>query len=64
MYAGKQCIKGLYRAFRDDNNLLPKKAKNLMAFRNESRVIADHIASMTDRYALKTYQEIYGLSFG
>lgn len=64
MYAGKQCIKGLYRALRDDNDLLPKKAKNLMAFRNEPRVIADHIASMTDRYALKTYQEIYGLSFG
>jgi len=64
MYAGKQCIKGLYRAFRDDSDLLPKKAKNLMAFRNEPRVIADHIASMTDRYALKTYQEIYGLSFG
>jgi dGTPase len=62
MYAGKQCIKGLYRAFRDDNDLLPKKAKNLMAFRNEHRVIADYIASMTDRYALKSYQSIYGLS--
>ena len=62
MYAGKQCIKGLYRAFRDDNDLLPNKAKNLMAFRNEQRVIADHIASMTDRYALKSYQSIYGLS--
>ncbi|MEA3491756.1 MAG: dNTP triphosphohydrolase [Campylobacterota bacterium] len=63
MYAGKQCIKGLYRAFRDDNDLLPKKGKNLMSIRNEQRVIADYIASMTDRYALKTYQEIYGLSF-
>ncbi len=63
MYAGKQCIKGLYSAFRDDNDLLPKKAKNLMSVRSEQRVIADHIASMTDRYALKTYQEIYGFSF-
>ncbi|SFV58271.1 Deoxyguanosinetriphosphate triphosphohydrolase [hydrothermal vent metagenome] len=64
MYAGKECIKGLYRAFRNDNDLLPKKERNLMKIRNESRVIADHIASMTDRYAIKTYQEIYGLSIG
>jgi len=63
MYAGKECIKGLYRAFRDDNDLLSKKEKNLMQIRNEPRVIADHIASMTDRYAIKTYQEIYGFSF-
>jgi len=64
MYAGKECIKGLYKAFRNDNDLLSKKEKNLMLIRNEPRVIADHIASMTDRYAIKTYQEIYGFSFG
>jgi len=64
MYAGKECIKGLYRAFRDDNDLLSKKEKNTLEIRNEPRVIADHIASMTDRYAIKTYQEIYGLNIG
>ena len=61
MYAGKQCIKGLYRAFREDNDLLPVYQKELLEIRNEQRVIADHIASMTDRYALKTYHGIYGL---
>ena len=62
MYAGKQCIKGLYRAFRDDNDLLPAHQKELFAIRKEERVIADYIAAMTDRYAMKTYHEIYGLS--
>ncbi len=62
MYAGRQCIKGLYRAFREDNDLLPLHQKELMEVRNEQRVIADYIASMTDRFALKRYHGIYGFS--
>jgi len=62
MYAGKECIKGLYKAFRDDNDLLPPHQKELFNTRKEERVIADYIASMTDRYAMKTYHEIYGMS--
>jgi len=62
MYAGKQCIKGLYKAFREDNDLLPPHQKELFIVRKEARVIADYIAAMTDRYAMKTYHEIYGLS--
>ena len=61
MYAGKQCIKGLYRAFREDMDLLPPKQKQLLEQRSEQRVIADYIASMTDRYAMKSYHTIYGL---
>jgi len=62
MYAGKQCIKGLYKAFREDTDLLPPHQKELFGERKEERVIADYIAAMTDRYAMKTYHEIYGLS--
>ncbi|MEA3456061.1 MAG: deoxyguanosinetriphosphate triphosphohydrolase [Campylobacterota bacterium] len=62
MYAGKQCIKGLYSAFREDNDLLPLHQKELLKLRNEQRVIADYIASMTDRFALKRYHGIYGFS--
>ena len=62
MYAGKQCIKGLYKAFREDNDLLPPHQKELFKTRKEERVIADYIAAMTDRYAMKTYHEVYGLS--
>jgi dGTP triphosphohydrolase len=28
------------------------------------RIICDHIAGMTDNYALAKHQEIYGTSFG
>ncbi len=62
MYSGKQCIKGLYNAFREDNDLLPVRQKELFEVRNEKRVIADYIASMTDRFALKRYHGIYGFS--
>jgi len=62
MYAGKQCIKGLYKAFREDSDLLPPHQKELFEERKKERVIADYIAAMTDRYAMKTYHEVYGLS--
>jgi dGTPase len=62
MHAGKQCIKGLYKAFSEDKNLLPPHQKELFEVRKKERVIADYIAAMTDRYAMKTYHEIYGLT--
>lgn len=61
MYAGKQCIRGLYGAFTEDDGLLPAHQRELLKYRNTHRVIADYIASMTDRYALGTYQELNGL---
>ncbi len=62
MHAGKQCIRTLYKAFVDDEGLLPVRQKELMSRRPRERVVADYIASMTDRYAMKIYQEISGFS--
>jgi len=62
MHAGKQCIKGLYGAFTEDSDLLPLYQQELFEIRTKERVIADYIAEMTDRYAMKTYHEVYGLS--
>jgi dGTPase len=62
MHAGKQCIKGLYKAFTEDSNLLPLHQQELFDIRTKERAVADYIAAMTDRYAMKTYHEIYGLS--
>ncbi len=62
MHAGKQCIKGLYTAFREDSDLLPVHTQALFDIRKKERVIADYIAAMTDRYAMKSYHEVYGLS--
>ena len=62
MHAGKQCIKGLYKAFTEDDDLLPSHQQELFDIRKKERVVADYIAAMTDRYAMKTYHEVYGLS--
>ncbi len=60
MYAGKACMRGLYRAFSEDHDLLPLHQKALFEHRAPHRVIADYLAAMTDRYAMKTYHELYG----
>jgi len=62
MHAGKECIRSLYRALREDEDLLPSRQKQLIEYRKPARVVADYIASMTDRYALKIYHELYGIS--
>jgi len=63
MFAGKECVKFLYKAFMEEKNLLPKNTKVLLNTRVKHRVVADYIASMTDRFALKSYREIYGVSY-
>ncbi|MBU0632894.1 deoxyguanosinetriphosphate triphosphohydrolase [bacterium] len=60
MYAGKQAIKGLYNALMEDPNMLPNYYKELLRGRKKHRVVADYIASMSDRYAIKLYNELYG----
>jgi len=60
MYAGKQAIKGLYAALSDEPGMLPPYYRRQTSVRAQHRVIADYIASMSDRYALKLYNEIYG----
>ncbi len=60
MYAGKQCIRTLYASFVEDPDMLPERQKKLIESRSVQRVVADYIASMTDRYAMKLYQEISG----
>ena len=60
MYAGKQAIKGLYVGLMEEEKMLPSFYYKQLASRPKHRVIADYIASMSDRYALNFYNEIYG----
>ncbi len=64
MYAGKQAVKGLYKALVDDTNMLPQFYRELLHVRNKHRVVADYIASMSDRYAIKLHNELYGYFIG
>lgn len=60
MYAGKQAIKGLYSAMMEEEKILPKYYLQQIDKRNKHRVIADYIASLSDRFALNLYNELYG----
>jgi len=60
MYAGKQAVIGLYKGLMDDENMLPQFYHQQLDKRNKHRVVADYIASMSDRYALKFHNEMYG----
>ena len=60
MYAGKQAIKGLYDALMDEAKMLPSFYYKQLQYKNRHRVVADYIASMSDRYALTFYNEMYG----
>jgi dGTPase len=60
MYAGKQAIKGLYKGLMEEERMLPLFYVQQLSYRKKHRVIADYIASMSDRYALNFYNEMYG----
>jgi len=60
MYAGKQAIKGLYNGLMEEEKMLPEFYYKQLETRKKHRVIADYIASMSDRYALNFYNEMYG----
>ena len=60
MYAGQQAIKGLYKAMMEEEKILPAYYLKQVEMRNKHRVISDYIASLSDRYALSLYNELYG----
>ena len=60
MFAGKQAIKGLYEGLMQEGNMLPEFYYEQLDIRSKHRVVADCIASMSDRYALSFYNEMYG----
>lgn len=60
MFAGKQAIKGLYSGLMSEEKMLPKFYYKQLDSRNKHRVVADYIASMSDRHAISFYKEMYG----
>lgn len=60
MYAGKQAIIGLFNALMEEPKLLPKYYASQLETRRKHRVIADYMASMSDRFAMQLYNELYG----
>ncbi|MCF6309827.1 MAG: deoxyguanosinetriphosphate triphosphohydrolase [Sulfurimonas sp.] len=60
MFAGKQAIKGLYSGLMKEPKMMPEFYCKQLENKNKHRVIADYIASMSDRHALSFYNEMYG----
>ena len=61
MYAGKQCIDGLFQALVDEPRLMPDEYYDKSQKAKPYRVAADFIAGMSDRYAMNLYHEVYGI---
>jgi dGTPase len=62
MYAGKKAVQGLFEALMEEPKMLPKYYALQLETRSKHRVIADYIASMSDRYAMSLYNEVFGLN--
>ena len=51
----------LFAAFMADLRLLPPQYQDLAAAEGDARAVADYIAGMTDRYAMKEYQRLFSV---
>jgi len=56
----RRIIKALFDAFMQDPKLLPPQYQD-KARQNQARAIADYIAGMTDRYAMKEYRHLFSV---
>jgi dGTPase len=54
----KRVVQSLFGAFSDDIGLLPPRYQ-VQARDDRPRAIADYIAGMTDRFAMKEYRQIF-----
>lgn len=62
----KNVIRKLFELYRDNIELLPFSWRNMVDLSDEQAkmsIIADYIAGMTDRFAIKQYQSFYNLNF-
>lgn len=64
---GKNVIKYLFELYNEHNDLLPPDWRQMLEQKTTKKakmsVVADYIAGMTDRYAIKQYQTFYNLNF-
>jgi dGTPase len=54
----RRIIRELFEAFMSDTRLLPPQYQ-VKACQNKARAIADYIAGMTDRYAIREYRRLF-----
>ena len=52
-------ITGIFEAYHSEPAILPSHVQEIIPERGLERTICDHIAGMTDRYAVEEYQKLY-----
>ena len=57
----RRIVRELFAAFLDDPRLLPPDYRRA-AFNDQARAIADYIAGMTDRYAIREHRRLFDMS--
>ena len=57
----RRIIRDLFEAFNTDEKLLPPQALRNAAREGLPRTIADYIAGMTDRYAMKEHHRLFAV---
>jgi len=55
----QRIIRDLFGIFMEDSRLLPFKTPGTLAEADRARVVADYIAGMTDRYAIREHKRIF-----
>ena len=63
MSKARRIIAELFNVFMDDTRLLPPQYQ-VLAREDKARAIADYIAGMTDRYAMKEHRRLFSLVAG
>jgi dGTPase len=55
----ERIITDLFNAFRQTPAILPKHVQDLIPERGLERTVCDHLAGMTDRYAIEEHQKLF-----
>jgi dGTPase len=58
----RRIVKELFDAFRDDPRMLPPQFQQAAAGESVARAIADYIAGMTDRYAIREHRRLFAVA--
>jgi len=58
----RRIVRELFDAFRDDPSMLPPQFQQAAAEESVERAIADYIAGMTDRYAIREHRRLFAVA--
>ena len=59
----EKIVTALFEAYHSEPRILPTHVQKLIDERGLERTICDHIAGMTDRFAIEEHQKIFDPAF-